>query len=357
MNGGHRRRIFSGCAPAVGHYAQKRAGDRDPQRKPMITTYCGDLAGLGPYRGFVTTEHFQRATWIDLFEPSLAEEHHVEGILGLELPTREEMRAIEDSSRLFQDHGAVYLTATIMVNSESEYPRSDELTFVLTKHCLVTVRYAEPKAIRLFTARAETHPPHCASSETVLLGLLEALLERVADSIERVSRELDDLVHQILAADEPSGRRDYATLLRQLERNQTLIAKARASLTSLNRLVSFVNKPALEFELSTGFRPRAVTLLQDIQSLVDHTTFLATNISFELAAILGMINIEQNGIIKIFSVAAVVFLPPTLVASIYGMNFRRMPELELAYGYPWALGLMIASAVMTYWFFKRRRWL
>jgi magnesium transporter len=323
----------------------------------MITTYCIEANRLSTYAGFVTAEHYQQASWIDLFEPSIEEEHHVESVLGLELPTREEMRALEDSNRLYEERGAVYMTATVMVNSESEYPRSDELTFVLTKRCLVTVRYAEPRAIRIFSGRAEHHAAALATSETALLGLLEALLERVADGIERVGQELDGLVHQVLAPDEPGRRRDYGALLRQLERNQIVVTKARASLTSLNRVVSFVNKPALEFELSKSFRPRAVTLLHDIQSLVDHTAFLANNISFELAAILGMINIEQNGIIKIFSVAAVVFLPPTLVASIYGMNFKIMPELAMSWGYPWALGLMVASAVVTYWFFKRRGWL
>ncbi len=325
----------------------------------MINTYCVEHDRLSSHLGFVTAEHFQKARWIDLFEPSIEEEHHAESVLGLELPTREEMRAIEDSNRLYESDGAVYLTATVMVNSEAEYPRSDDLTFVLTKQCLVTVRYAEPKAIRLFAGRAEHHPAVCANSELALLGLLEALLERIADSIERVGRDLDELIHQVLAPDEPRGRRrlDYAALLRQLERSQILIARARGSLTSLNRLVSYVNNPALDFELSKSFRPRAVTLLHDIQSLVDHTAFLANNISFELAAILGMINIEQNGIIKIFSVAAVVFMPPTLVASIYGMNFKLMPELEQHYGYPWALGLMVASAVITYWLFKRRGWL
>ena len=323
----------------------------------MITAYCVGNEHLSSHHGFVTAEHFQKATWIDLFEPSMEEEHHLEGLLALELPTREEMRAIEDSIRLYESNGAVYLTAKVMVNSESEYPRLDDLTFVLTARCLVTVRYAEPKAVRLFASRAEHQPSACVNSENVLLGLLGALLERIADSIGRVGSDLDDLVHQVLAPDETRRRLDYTALLRQLECKQILIARARGSLASLNRLVSFVSKPALEYQLSKSFKPRATTLLHDIQSLVDHTAFLANNISFELAAILGMINVEQNGIIKIFSVAAVVFMPPTLVASIYGMNFDVMPELKLGFGYPLALGLMVAAAIVTYWMFKRRGWL
>ncbi|MBI2799646.1 MAG: magnesium transporter CorA family protein [Gammaproteobacteria bacterium] len=325
----------------------------------MITTYVPSADALLGCAGFVTAEHFKTTPWIDLLDPTLDEEQHVEGLLGLDLPTREEMRVLEDSHRLFEATGAVYLTATVMVNSDSEYPRTDELTFVLAKRCLVTVRYAEPKAIALFATRNAQPPLAVVSGERALLGLLETLVERIAENIDAASRSLDDMVHRVLSPDpeRPPERLDYAAMLRSLERQQILIARARASLNSLNRVLNFINRPALEFELTKSFRPRAMTMLHDIQSLVDHTSFLANNISFELAAILGMINIEQNGIIKIFSVAAVVFMPPTLVASIYGMNFRFMPELGLPFGYPWALVAMLASAAGTYGFFRRRGWL
>ncbi|MGD9603821.1 MAG: magnesium transporter CorA family protein [Gammaproteobacteria bacterium] len=324
----------------------------------MITTYCSVPEGLRAYPGFVTGDHLARARWIDLFEPTPEEEAHAEQVLGVDLPTREEMRALEDSARLFEERGAVYLTATIIVNSEGEYPRTDDLSFVLTPRCLVTVRYATPKAVTLFAERASRRPPSGAA-DAVLLGLLDAFIERIALSIDRVGRELDDLVHRVLSPEHDARRvrHDYAAMLRQLERNQVLLARARASLASLHRLIGFVSRPTLEFDLAQDFRPRAATLRHDLQSLTDQTAFLANNLSFELAAILGMINIEQNGIIKIFSVAAVVFLPPTLVASIYGMNFGVMPELAWRYGYAWALGAMVGSAVVTYYFFKRRGWL
>lgn len=325
----------------------------------MITTYSVTADGLRGYPGFITGEHLEQACWIDLHAPTDEEEEHVERVLGVGLPTREEMKALEESHRLFEEAGAVYLTARIIVNSESEYPRSDDISFVLTPACLVTVRYAEPRALRLFLERCERHAPADGSPEGMLLGLLETLLERVADSIERVGGELDALVHDVLAPtpQTPGHRPDYALMLRRLERNQVLITRARASLTSLHRMLAFLNRPGLAFTLSPGALTRAATLLHDVQALTDHTTFLAGNLAFELDAILGMITIEQNGIIKIFSVAAVVFLPPTLVASIYGMNFEIMPELAWAHGYAWALCLMVASAVVTYQFFKRRGWL
>lgn len=325
----------------------------------MITTYSLVAGRLLSCTGFIPAERLESATWVDLIEPTREEEQHVEALLGVELPTREEMKDIEDSRRHYVENGALYLTATVMVQSDSEYPRADDFTFVLTRRCLVTVRYSSPKAVRLFAGRAEKDAVLCDGPEHALLGLIETLIERVGDNIGAVSADLDNMVHAVLAPDVQAGRKrlDYAQMLRQLERDQILVAKARVSLNSLNRLLGFLGRPELRYELHTSTLARAATFARDVDSLVDHTHFLANNISFELAAILGMVNIEQNGIIKIFSVAAVVFMPPTLVASLYGMNFEFMPELHLRWGYPVALGLMVASAVVTYLFFKRRGWL
>lgn len=325
----------------------------------MITTYslCNDQ--LSSTSGFIAAERLKTAVWVDLHEPTPDEEHHVEALLGVELPTRAEMKGMEDSRRLYAENGALYLTATVMVQSDSEYPRSDDITFVLTRRGLATVRYAAPKAFHLFAGRAGKDPLTCGDAEHALLGIIETLIERIGDNIAAVSDDLDSMVHAVLAPEVQGRRRhlDYAQMLRQLERDQILTAKARVSLSSLSRLLGFLARPELRFELHTGTLARAAILQRDAQSLIDHTAFLANSISFELAAILGMINIEQNGTIKIFSVAAVVFLPPTLVASIYGMNFEFMPELHWPLGYPGALGLMVASAVVTWLFFKGRGWL
>lgn len=327
----------------------------------MLATYLPLAERLERRDRLPDGETLAAITWIDLFAPTREEELAVEALLGLDLPTREEMKEIEDSNRLYQQGGALFLTATVMVQSESEYPRAEEITFVVTGNRLVTVRYADPKAFQIFKTRAERQPALCANGERALLGLLEAVLQRVADAVERASADLDDLVHAVLDPDAgPQGKpkpRDHAALLRRLERNQVLVARARLSLMSMNRLLGFLLRPTLEFPIGKAFRSQVQTLVHDTHSLIDFTAFLATNISFELDAILGMVNIEQNGIIKIFSVAAVVFLPPTLVASIYGMNFEHIPELKWLFGYPWALIVMIASAIVPYWFFKRRGWL
>ena len=325
----------------------------------MITTHCHVNGDLATHTGFVTGDKLADAVWIDLREPGLEEEQHVEHLLGVDLPTRDEMRALEESNRLHETDGALCLTAAVVVNSDGEYPRSDAVAFVLTRECLCTVRYAAPRALDLFAERAAREPTLATTGEAVLLGIIDTLLERLALNLERVGADLDSLSHQVLSA-EPRGARprlDYRAMLRRLEFNQVLLTRVRASLSSLERLLVYVGRPTLAFEFDRSFEPRAQVLLQNTRALVDHTHFLSGNLAFELSAILGMINIEQNTTIKIFSIAAVVFLPPTLVASIYGMNFQFMPELAWHWGYPLALALMAGSAVTTYAWFKRRGWL
>ena len=302
-----------------------------------------------------------KAVWIDLIEPSREEQRHVEATLELELPTRAEMAEIEDSSRLYQDRHALFLTASVMVQSESDFPATTDVTFVFTGSTLVTLRYGEPRPFRTFASQAERLPGLGNNAQSVLVGLLDACLDRIADLIERASNELDVLVHEVLTPQERPHRRrgglDYGRMLRQLERSQVLVAKARISLMSLNRLMSYLARRAKDAPSGKTLRGEVLTLIHDVRSLQDHTTYLGNSIAFELQAILGMVSIEQNNIIKIFSVAAVVFLPPTLVASIYGMNFRFMPELQWAFGYPMAVGVMVGSAVLPYLWFKRRGWL
>jgi len=322
----------------------------------VISTYSLQAGQLLAGDGFIPAERMAGATWIDLLRPTVEEELHVEGLLGCELPTREEMREIEDSRRLVARADALLMTTSVMVQSESEYPRVDDVTFILTPHCLVTVRYAEPRAFSLYAGRALADAASCEDGERALSGLLETLLERIADHIERVSDDLDQMVHAVLAPEEGARRTgplDYAGMLRRLERNQTLIARSRASLMGLSRICRFLARTELEDRLTSSTRSRLRTLQGDTHSLMEHTGFLANNISFELAAILGMVNIEQNGIIKFFSVVSVVFLPPTLVASLYGMNFDLIPELHWHFGYPWALLLMALSAVLPYAWFRR----
>ncbi len=295
------------------------------------------------------------SVWIDLFEPTQEEEKRVEAALGFEVPTREEMQKIETSSRLYREGETFFMTATVLNKADTSHPESSAVTFIVAPQQLVTLRYADPQPFQTFRKRMEADGKQYNSPGNVFQGLIDAIVERLAEILEKVGSELDSVSLEVFAPPSASsGRklqgRDFNRILRRVGRCSDLVSKARESLVSLGRLLTFSNetpKPELHVK----------TLLKDLASLGDHASFLSSKISFLLDATLGLINIEQNGIIKIVSVAAVVFLPPTLVASIYGMNFDVMPELKWVLGYPFAIFLMIASAILPYAFFKRKGWL
>ena len=300
----------------------------------------------------------EHCLWVDLLEPTLDEEKVVEEFLGIEVPTREEMREIETSNRLYEEDGALYMTATIVTRIDTDRPEAAAVTFILVRNKLITNRYHDPLPFRRFTAYAERHAGTTGSALAVLAGLLEAVIERSADILERVSADLDELSASIFAT--PQSRKivsgDMRAVMQRIGRIGDLVSKCRESLVSLGRLLSYVQQSS-SVTLSTELRSRFKTLSRDVLALSDHASFVSNKTSFMLEATLGLINIEQNDIIKIFSVAAVAFLPPTLIASIYGMNFHFMPELDWRLGYPLALLLMVVSAVLPYLYFKRRGWL
>jgi magnesium transporter len=296
--------------------------------------------------------------WIDLLEPTPEEERFVETTLGIDVPTREEMKEIETSNRLYEDNGALYMTATVPAQLDTDRPVSSAVTFILVGQRLVTNRYLDTKPFRQFIAYAEKHPAACVNPLTVLAGLMEAFTERIADVLERVGADLDSLSSGIFAShrDGKPDSNDLRSMIERIGFAGELNSKARESLVSLGRLLMFVqqsNDAAMKGDLRDRFRSSS----RDVTALSDHASFLGTKVSFMLEATLGLINIEQNGIIKIFSIVAVMLMPPTLVASIYGMNFRFMPELHWALGYPGALLLMVISGIIPYVFFKRRGWL
>ena len=298
------------------------------------------------------------AVWIDLVAPTQEEERRVETLLGIEVPTREEMQEIEVSSRLYEENGALYMTATIVAKAETEHPEASAVSFILAGDRLVTVRYAEPQPFALFSARCQRAPAAYTRGDAVLVGLLDALIDRMADVLERIGLEVDEISHQVFEhSNRPGGRRDFQDILRRLGRRGELTSQVRESLVGIGRLLMFFAQASATIKTAKELRNRLRTMSQDVRSLTDHVSFLSGKIDFLLDATLGMINIEQNAIIKIFSVVAVVFLPPTLIASIYGMNFAYMPELQWPLGYPMALLLMLASAITPYLYFKRRGWL
>ena len=271
------------------------------------------------------------------------------------------MKEIESSNRLYEDAGALYMTITVVTGLDTSLAENSQITFILNKERLITNRYVDPLPFRRFIAYAEKHPAVCTSPSSLLAGLIEAIINRMADVLERVGGDLDQLSSEVFAP--ANGRRsarrassDSRAFLARVGQNGDLNSKTRESLVSLGRLLAFAQQSPL-VPMQNDVRARFRTLSRDVLALTDHASYLGNKATFLLEATLGLINVEQNNIIKIFSIVSVMLMPPTLVASIYGMNFNFMPELHWPFGYPFALLLMVISGVIPYVFFKRRGWL
>jgi magnesium transporter len=300
------------------------------------------------------------AVWIDLVKPTAAEDRAVERLAGIAVPTREDMQEIEISSRLYVENGVRYMTATLMCAADTEDPRTTAVTFILASHRLVTVRYDVPKPFVLVENKLARSCAFGITGEMVMMELLDAVIDRTADILERAGGEMDAISHQIF---EPSGgassghHKRYSDILIAIGRKGDLTSKVRESLVSIGRVVTFVAASFDGVKWSKEMREQLKTMQRDVQSLTDHASYLSNKITFMLDAMLGVVNLEQNNIIKLFSVMAVVLMPPTLIASIYGMNFKVMPELEWQHGYPLAVLMMALAAAGPYLYFKWKKWL
>jgi magnesium transporter len=299
------------------------------------------------------------AVWIDLLSPTLEEDRAVEAAVGVAVPTREEMVEIEPTSRLYIENGARYMTATVIYASDTAVPATTVITFILGSGPLVTVRYDDPRPFVIAANRLTRYCQPGVAGVNVLIDLLDAIIDRAADVLERTGAEIDTLSRRIFEPgtthDETS--RSYKEILRTIGQKGDLNSKVRESMVSINRLVLFLANDAEDLRLQKDQRSMVKGMARDVSSLADHASFLANKIIFLLDATLGLVTLEQNNVIKIFSVVAVVFLPPTMIASIYGMNFDIMPELHWTFGYPFALLLMIGAAVLPYAFFRWKKWL
>jgi magnesium transporter len=299
--------------------------------------------------------------WVDLYNPTRDEDQFVERALGVSVPTREEMAEIEASSRLYPEGGAHVMTAIALHQLDKDIDSlvATPITFILAGHRLITVRYAEPRAFQLFLSRAQKKDASCVSGSAIMVGLLEAIIDREADRVERIQGEVDQLAQTIfdLKGGGRSRSRRFDVNIRTIGREGELTSRSRESLLTLGRLLTYLGHAMSERGDDKQLRARVKIANRDVQSLADHIDYLSTKITFLLDATLGMINNEQNSIIKIFSVLAVALMPPTLVGTIYGMNFKHMPELSWLWGYPFALMLMVISAALPWLYFKRKGWL
>ena len=324
----------------------------------MLNVFASRPSGLVRLDYSAGTPLPDEALWIDLVDPTPAEEKLVEDTYGIDVPTREEMSEIEASSRLYEEQGSLFMTATLVTKLDTNLPQNTQVTFILAGTRLVTNRYTDPLPFRRFISYSQTHPGICSSGAMLLGGLLEAIVNRIADVLERVGAEIDSISSDIFSRSHQRrpAPPSFGKMLERVGQCGDLVSRARESLVSLARLLVFVQQSG-NGQISQDARGRFRTLSRDVLPMSDHATFLGDKVQFLLDATLGMVSIDQNNILKIFSVVTLFLLPPSVVVGFYGMNFEHIPWLHETWG-PWfALVVMFVSAVAPYLYFKRRRWL
>jgi magnesium transporter len=296
--------------------------------------------------------------WADLLNPTPEETAYVERAAGLRLPSAAELSEIESSSRLRSENGVLYLSAPLVHRATAGDPQTTPVGFVLCPHLLITIRF------ETLTAFAAFDREKCGSPAETFVGLLDAIVDRLADVLEHIAVELDTLSHRLFRSgpvDLGKRRRrtretaDLRVILRRVGANGDLVSKMRDSLLGLGRIVPYVASLAADW-LPEPVKPRLETLRHDLASLSDYDTHLVNKVQLLLDATLGLINVDQNNIIKVLTIVSVIGVPPTLVASMYGMNFKHMPELDWAWGYPYGLALIAFSAIAPVLWFKWRGW-
>ncbi len=299
--------------------------------------------------------------WIDLINPEPKEEKYIEKILNIEAPTEEEMDKFEVISPFYMEKDADYMTVTIMDKACEDYPDSTAITFILTKKYLITTRYDKPKSFDYMNSWIIRNKSKTFTPEYVLTTIIDFVVNCCADILEEVGNEIDNLLKVVF--EKPIDKKKnssefYNDIIRRIGHTGTIISKNRESLVSLNRMIIYFSQiDDAKYMNKKDSRLRIKHISREVSSLSEYANFLSQRNNFLLDATLGMISVEQNIIIKVFTVAAAIFMPPTLIASIYGMNFKFMPEIDLELGYPIALILIIISAIIPYVYFKRKGWL
>jgi magnesium transporter len=300
------------------------------------------------------------AVWLDLLEPSDAERAEVEAATQLDLPNKADIEEIESSSRVYIENDALYLSTPMLTGDDCLVHGLTAVGFVLTRTKLVTLRFAK---IRVFESLLERPDKgEAPSASDAFLKLLEGVVDHAADALEHAGGELEAISHRAFRAERPRSRDhektsdDLRAALSHLGRMSDGISHLRDSLLGIGRIVAFVHGTARDTHFA-GEQPRLKAIRGDIVSLNDYQAHLAAKVQFLLDATLGFINIQQNDIVKTLTIVSVVGVPPVLIAGIYGMNFRVMPELSWPLGYPYALVLIVVSTLVPLGWLKRRGWM
>jgi magnesium transporter len=320
----------------------------------MLFAYQSDGTRL---RQMAQDENLATALWIDLYRPLPAQSESVHA-LGVEVPTLEDMEEIEISNRLYRENDTDVMTVVLPGLSTSKTPLSGPVSFILSATRLVTVRHHAPRPFETYPDRAEKSAIGCKSPDQVFIGLIDEIISRLADLLEGVGKALDHVSAEVFQSNgTPKPPEVLQAALEKVGREGDLVGKVRLSLLTVERALGFYVQGAADRPRNEKLKTIIKAMMRDLQALEVHSDFLSQRVGLASDATLGMINLSQNITVRIVSVVAVLFLPPTLIASVYGMNFVHMPELAQAWGYPVAIVLMVGSAMVTYLYFKWRKWL
>jgi magnesium transporter len=321
----------------------------------MIIAYCPSVNGLERIELTDDAPLPSTSVWIDLMSPTQEERTEAERLMGAEIPNRDEITSIETSERFYLEPGAVLMTAQLPAVSHTLDPVRSSVTFVLNAKRLVTVRYGEPKSLTLLTRKVQSDATIAHLGPAIMFALLDIIVDRCADEMETASACYDDLALKVFG-DGLNTRKtaSYKDAIRELGRIGLRVAKMHDVCAGLARMVLYMTTHAKRFNLSDDQLTDCKMYGRDIHSIKEHGDALDNKLTFLLDATVGLVSMEQNQIAKIFTVLGLIFLPPTLIASIYGMNFVNMPELQWQMGFLFAIGLMVISVGVTFFLF---RWL
>ena len=293
----------------------------------------------------------RKPIWVDAIAPGEDEREWVAKTFSITLPHPEHLRDIEASARFYEENKELHLRSDFLLGKESG-SRSVIVAFVLADNVLFSVHDEDLPVFRRFRQRSHVQPDLVADCHDVLIDLYGSDVEFSADALEEAYADLGGTSSTVL--NKTLSDKEAAIVLATIAHAEHLNGRIRRNLMDTRRAISFLMRSRL---LTEGQMEEARQIMQDIDSLDGHTAFLFDKINFLMNTTVGFININQNKIVRLFSVAAVALLPPTLVASVYGMNFKHMPELEWANGYPFALSLMAISVAVPLWIFWRKGWL
>lgn len=322
----------------------------------MLRVLCNEGRRI---RTVLPGSELPEGSWVDLLSPTREESALLEGATGLTIASRDQLSEIESSSRLSERDGVVYLSIPVALYQPDGTATSSLVGVVLSRNRLITIRFGEVPGFTSYVTRLAAEPMR--SPAEVFVGFLEALIDRTADQLERVRDEMDTTANRIFRQHsglEGSSRdnKELRLALQKISLTGDIVSRVHDTLLVAGRITGYVGAVGPAWFPKT-LRPRMKTLRQDIASLKEFDGHLSQKAQFLLDAILGFVNIAQNHIIKVLAVVGSVGVPPTLIASIYGMNFEGMPELHLAWGYPMAIGLIVASAATPLLWFLRKGWL